>query len=47
MQKFIPIGNRVIVKKYAPPLEPAKLIIPNENLEMKEAVVVEVGPGHG
>ena len=26
-------------------MEPGKLIIPNENLEMKEAVVVEVGPG--
>jgi len=45
MHQFIPIGNRLIVKKQVAPSEPGKIIIPNDSSEMKEGIVEEVGPG--
>ena len=45
MHQFIPIGNRLIVRKQVTPPEPGKIIIPNESSEMKEGIVEEVGAG--
>lgn len=43
--KFVPLLNRVLVKKFVPEIDPSKSLLLQKSANMFYATVIETGPG--